>query len=491
MAKLKNIELVNEMVEQGYIDVVKHPIFDLWIYNYSRFASFECVWNEATEQCRGVIVDKNMNIVARPFNKFYNYEELLEMGVEIPNLPFTVSEKLDGSLGILYWYNDVPYIATRGSFDSDQAKHATNILHTKYSNIFDKLDKTKTYLFEIIYPENQMVVSYHGMDDIVLLAIFDNETGSETDRYEYKDIFKVAERYDGFTDYTKIRDAFSGENREGFVVRFENGFRMKLKFEEYWKIHFIISGFTEKRIFEYLSTENYDAINEAMKYFDEEHTIFYNNIIKKYWDAYDKIVNQCTEDYRAFDTDKEAAEYFKTCTYPAVLFLMRKGKSIEQTVWKIIKKQFKKNNLNMIKENVNTLIMAAMKSGDKIRTEAIRSIKTAIMQWETAKENVGKKYDESVEVSILKKLVAQYKDTAESCNDGKHDELVKNSLEYANIISEFLPAPVTEKEIINILEVLSIPHTKPFMGQLIKEIKRILPAADGKLISQIVMKNIN
>ena len=148
----------------------------------------------------------------------------------------------------------------------------------------------------------------------------------------------------------------------------------------------------------------------------------------------------------------------------------------------------------MIKENLNSLIMAGMKEHNSVKVETLRAIKTAIMNWETAKENVGKTYDEAVEINLLRKLVAQYEDTANMCNDGKHDELVAEAKQSAEIIKEFLPAPVTEKEIYEVLADLlysGIEPEKKNMGLLIKNIKVRLPAADGKLVSQVVMKHLN
>lgn len=137
--------------------------------------------------------------------------------------------------------------------------------------------------------------------------------------------------------------------------------------------------------------------------------------------------------------------------------------------------------------------MSAMKTGDKVRTNALRAIKTAIMQWETAKENVGKTLDEATEINIVRKLVAQYEDTATQCNDGKHDEIVKEATDTANILKEFLPAPVTEEDIKKVFYSLvdTIEPVKKNMGTFIKEIKAKLPAADGKAVSQVVMKNLN
>lgn len=101
-----------------------------------------------TKACRGLIVDAENWIVQRPFEKFFSIEQLE---------PFDVYDKLDGSLGILYWVGDEPAIATRGSFISDQAKRGTEFLRARKDL---NLDRRYTYLFEIIYPENRVVVNY-------------------------------------------------------------------------------------------------------------------------------------------------------------------------------------------------------------------------------------------------------------------------------------------------------------------------------------------
>jgi len=139
-----NKELLQEMIEKKYISVQKHPEADLYIYNYTQNAQFERVWNEITLMCRGLILDVNMNIVALPFKKFFNYEE--HSVEDIPVGDFEAYEKMDGSLGILYHLDNVPHIATRGSFTSDQAVVGNKILNKNYYNLFEKLNKDYTYL---------------------------------------------------------------------------------------------------------------------------------------------------------------------------------------------------------------------------------------------------------------------------------------------------------------------------------------------------------
>ena len=134
--------------------------------------------------------------------------------------------KMDGSLGILYWLNDRPFIATRGSFTSEQSQHATEVLYSRYQHAFDKLDRGAHDLFEIIYPQNRIVVDYGSMDDLVLLTVIDNETGNE----RIEDIgFPIVKKFDGINDLQELK-ALEENNKEGFVVRFKDGFRVKMKF---------------------------------------------------------------------------------------------------------------------------------------------------------------------------------------------------------------------------------------------------------------------
>jgi RNA ligase len=148
---------IRREIDSGYISEQRHPQAPIRILNYTHRAQYDWRWNPETMQCRGLIVDDNNRIVARPFAKFFTYEQL--SGV-VPNEPFEAYEKLDGSLGILYMVDGEPCIATRGSFVSDQAERATEIYRRKYRDIV--LDDRMTYLFEIIYPGNRIVVNYGG-----------------------------------------------------------------------------------------------------------------------------------------------------------------------------------------------------------------------------------------------------------------------------------------------------------------------------------------
>ena len=329
-----NKELLLKMIEDKLVSVQKHPSADLFIYNYTPKVQYDRIWNEITMQTRGLILDSDMNVVARPFKKFFNLEE--HTIDEIPNMAFDVYEKMDGSLGILYWLNNEPFIATRGSFLSDQSMRANLILKRKYTNIFDKLDKNSTYLFEIIYPENRIVVNYNDMEDLILLSIIDNETGEE----RIEDIgFPIVKKYDGIKDIAKLK-SLEEDNKEGFVVRFKNGFRLKVKFDEYVRLHRIVTGISNISIWEYLRDGK--DFNEILDKVPDEFYEWVKKTIKELTDEFNAIIDESKNSFKILDSRKETAIYFLTQKYPKVLFAMLDGKKIDDIVWKMVKPNFSK-----------------------------------------------------------------------------------------------------------------------------------------------------
>ncbi len=331
-----NKELLKEMLDKNYVMVQKHPNAELFIYNYTRSANFEKVWNEVTLLTRGLILDSEMNIVARPFPKFFNIEQ--HAAEEIPTLPFEAYEKMDGSLGILYWLDGKPFIASRGSFDSDQAKHANEVLYSKYTHTFDKLVKGVTYLFEIIYPENRIVVDYGEKDDLVLLAMIDNATGLDVELHDIG--FELVKRYDGVNDVHRLRDV-QEDNREGFIVRFTNGFRVKLKFEEYCRLHSIVTNVSNVVVWEYLKDGK--PLDELIDRTPDEFDAF---VIK--------TVNELKENFKAIE-DMHRKKHAEVIDHYAakkeyalkvlalkgyntkILFNMYDGRNYSDSIWRMIR----------------------------------------------------------------------------------------------------------------------------------------------------------
>jgi tRNA splicing ligase len=334
-----NIPLLQQALTDGYVKVQKHPQHDLFIYNYTPKAQYEKYWNEITLACRGLILDDDYNIIARPFVKFFNWGEIPDQ--ELPATPFEVYEKMDGSLGILYWINKEPFIATRGSFTSTQAVVATQMLQQQYAAAIPQLDKTKTYLFEIIYPENRIVVNYGVEKRLYLLAVIDTQTGAEPEppsAYAHLG-FPVVKAYDGVQDFNELK-GLEEANKEGFVIRFQTGLRLKVKFEEYLRIHRIVTQVSNVIIWEYLKDNK--SMEPLLDKVPDEFYDWVKATIQTLQQQYQEIENTTRVDFKILDTRKATAEYYFTCKYPAVLFKMMDGKPYDYIIWKMIRPTFEK-----------------------------------------------------------------------------------------------------------------------------------------------------
>lgn len=240
---------ISELVEQGYITARRHPKFPLTIYNYSPKATYEGLWTKETLMCRGLILADDGYIIARPFDKFFNWGE--GGRTSTANI-VTVTEKMDGSLGILYRHGERFYVATRGSFDSKQALWASEFLSRHYRYMLEYLPNPLTLLFEIIYPDNRVVVDYKDREELTLLAIRDRFTGKyfpwqEVERFAGIYGFPIPTVYQFDTPEHILQSAKSLDpNSEGWVVEFTDGQRFKFKGESYLELHRLISGLSFK-----------------------------------------------------------------------------------------------------------------------------------------------------------------------------------------------------------------------------------------------------
>lgn len=148
-----------------------------------------------------------------------------------------------------------------------------------------------------------------------------------------------------------------------------------------------------------------------------------------------------------------------------------------------------------MKNELNGLIMKAMKEHNTSRTETLRAIKTAFMNWQTSKEHAGQELTEADEIQIIKKLVKQREESVEQFRAAGREELANEEQKQIMVLKEFLPAEATEEDIIRaFLQVKDANGLEPIkknMGVFVKEIKKILPTADGKLVAMTVQKHLS
>lgn len=268
------------------------------LYDYTRECQFNKNWNYFTKIARGLVVDSNNKIIFWNLPKFLNYSEL---EYKAPNGVFLVQEKIDGSLGLAHYFNGRWYISTRGSFTSDQSLWATEWLH-KYGPI-NNLNPNFTYIFEIIFPSNKIVVDYKGWEGLYLLTIFDIISGKELSieytssifRYFDSTKFKLPKiyNYSSLEECCQIVDTFD-HNQEGFVVRYlSDNYRIKIKGKQYLRIHKIKDRITPLGVWELMYSG--DSIQDVRKLLPEEllsdFDVIHNKILLKEISELEKASN--------------------------------------------------------------------------------------------------------------------------------------------------------------------------------------------------------
>lgn len=326
---------IEPYIEKGLISMQTHPDApDFAIFNYTQECQFSRAWDWVTIQCRGLILNLvTGEIIARPFPKFFNYEEHIAKGEQVPGYEPQKFEKYDGSLGILYWLHGKPWIATRGSFTSDQALWATAWLR---ANVQEDLPLDHTMLFEIIYPANRIVVNY-DFSGLVHLATLDTKTGHQIFRpYTPKGI-RVVEEHGGPLEALRTG---ARANAEGYVLYWPiEGLRLKIKHAEYVRLHKLVTGLSKLAIWEHLSEGK--PIQELINDVPDEFFNWVNTVSEEMVHEYNGIAfgaSTITEEVRLFETRKEQAEYItKNAAHPGVVFAMLDDKEWQKVVWRLVR----------------------------------------------------------------------------------------------------------------------------------------------------------
>lgn len=262
-------------VASGAITRARHPKLPYSIYKYSNATVWKKEWNDVTMASRGLVVNDETNeIVARPFSKFFNYNEV-SAPAHLMKGRISVTEKLDGSLGIGFNSPDGFQITTAGGFQSTQGAHATKLYNDRYNGKWEPRPDV-TYMWEIIYPENRIAVNYGEEDDIHMIGAVSIKTGKSIPLNEITEWnWKKATEHNDFNDLKSVTSSEDRANHEGYIVHYlDSDTRVKFKHEEYLRHHRISTGVNSRRVWEIL--KNGENVKEWLKDIPEEFEEYVN-----------------------------------------------------------------------------------------------------------------------------------------------------------------------------------------------------------------------
>lgn len=329
-------------VAEGTVAEVHHPTEPVRLYNYTNRCQFTGAWDTESRSARGLIVAEDSEVLARPFPKFHNLHEHGPDSAAGPielAPPLRVFDKLDGSLGIAYLRPSDGRLAwaTRGSFTSDQAHWATEWWSVHYGDCSPL--PGSTWLAEIIYPDNRIVLDYGDRAELVLLATIDNETGMQLPG----DVFWPARHVEFFGDFAEVEmvDRNDRPNAEGYVVLSSDGVtRVKLKADEYMRLHKILTGVSNVTVWDLL--RNGDTLDVLYDKVPDEFAAWVRGTVAALNEAHDALLDEATAVYNQNlhlldDRKAFAAEVTKYECRSIVFALADRKDDLHDRIWKQVK----------------------------------------------------------------------------------------------------------------------------------------------------------
>lgn len=364
-----DIEKLKSHVEAGLVDMRSHKTLPLVIYCYSRKAMQDDLWDSVTTRTRGLIVESTSGrIIARPWEKFFNVSTTYREETWLTNLPKTqptVTEKLDGSMGTYWKYEEADGIvhegiATKGSFHSEQAEWATAWLAKHYIDGSKELThfghawpKGYTPMFEIIAQEVQShPVHYDATMDnqLILTACINNETGEELSLIDlgywaWLNNIQCVEHFDKTVGKVLNEDR---KNKEGYVLTWartgQPPLKVKVKHESFLLIQKISHNATPKHILQALIDGRAEDVQRWMETESPELNQFVRGWFMRFSEAFGKIGLKVRETVikakTSCTTRKETALFLakkENVLYASAAFAMIDEKDWGKVVWKMIK----------------------------------------------------------------------------------------------------------------------------------------------------------
>lgn len=346
---------------EGLVRINLHDDLPIGVCTYTEKAQFDNIWTPVTVNCRGLVIDFETGlIVGLTLPKFFNSNQHgpdNTWAPPLPNLPFEVFEKVDGSLITVFHYAGRWMTASKGSFNSDQAKWAqARVNHRQYA-----FREGLTYIAEAVYPENRIVVDYKGQEDLVLLAARDNFDGAELPlsvvENSWRGVGSVVSTWglsdpEGLPTLTRLAEEGKswlgkkqiGTEAEGYVIRFTNGVRAKVKLADYLVAHKLFTNTSERTVWEWLATGQ--DLSTLLAFVPDEFADWVKEVAKALLEVHATLVCRITDTYdviRAIlppePSRKEFAEMAVKYQSAAALFAMfdGQGQKVSDWVWKQIR----------------------------------------------------------------------------------------------------------------------------------------------------------
>lgn len=213
--------------------------------------------------------------VCHPFDKFFNYGEKFSAVHEIDWETASVQQKVDGSLVKFWWDNNKWHISTNGTIDANKAicgetTYGNLVKKTigKIPHFYSRLNKNYCYMFELTSPFNHIVVKYENVKLWYLGRRDISNHMEDNEPLNCKGLMHP-EIYPHYSLAECVAAAHEmGEDEEGYVVCDANFNRIKIKGDEYLRLH-KIRGNGALTVLRVVEMWQNDSLDDFVAYYPE------------------------------------------------------------------------------------------------------------------------------------------------------------------------------------------------------------------------------
>ena len=328
--KLKyDVNELYKLVDLNDLKFEKHEKYDLLLWKYTKHWQYEQYWNEYTIVCRSLVTDLQGNVISPCIPKFFNWEENRHIETE----DFEIYEKLDGQLVYMFYYNDELVIRSSGSFVSDVVNNVRG--HVGDLNLSYLPDFT--FCFELTGTKAKIVVDYPYELKLTHLTTFYNVTGKEDSGTLVQ--FDFAKKYNS-KSFQELKER-NIENEEGYVIRFSNGQRCKIKFDNYIQKHFFRFSLSTQLVWRHLRD---NTLEDLIVDIPDEAFIKVNQYGLQILLQVESIRRKIEFNVKVLRTiqfeRKELFEFVQRFNNWQIVLASYDGKSITESIYKLIEPEF-------------------------------------------------------------------------------------------------------------------------------------------------------
>lgn len=274
---IENIQQIEEAIH-GHKEILRMERDNFVLFDYlfiapETFPNVEKDHHAIRRECRGITFDRQSgNIIRRPFHKFFNLNEREE--TQSHNIDFKqehhVLEKLDGSMiAPMIIDNEVLWSTRQNAerFRTSVADFVTRSEHDYEGLVRFCINNGVTPIFEYTSPDNKIVIDYQH-EEMCLISARNMKNGHYFPFHMIKNLgtrynvpivehtFNPIEDIDDFINiFRHLKD-----EREGVVIKFDNGHHIKIKTDQYLAIHKSKQYLTDKDVIRLIIEDRIDDI---------------------------------------------------------------------------------------------------------------------------------------------------------------------------------------------------------------------------------------